>query len=236
MMFPACILYALAELLIPELARCNAAGSQKRIQYLVRKSLWTAMLYGAFFSGLIFLFARPLCTALYHNEQAGRELMVYALMIPFLYCDAITDAMTKGLGQQRICVRYNIITSAMDVAFLFLLLPVFGMRGYFFSFLVTHLLNFILSLRRLCRITGYRVPFATPALVASAGMLAVLTAKLAGTGWVYLPVFFALLSLFGVLDREDMAWAKGLVFRKAGLTGELEHDIIEHHLNAGAHP
>ncbi len=236
MMFPACILYALAELLIPELARCNAAGSQKRIQYLVRKSLWTAMLYGAFFSGLIFLFARPLCTALYHNEQAGRELMVYALMIPFLYCDAITDAMTKGLGQQRICVRYNIITSAMDVAFLFLLLPVFGMRGYFFSFLVTHLLNFILSLRRLCRITGYRVPFATPALVASAGMLSVLTAKLAGTGWVYLPVFFALLSLFGVLDREDMAWAKGLVFRKAGLTGEEEHDIIEHHLNAGAHP
>lgn len=236
MMFPACILYALAELLIPELARCNAAGSQKRIQYLVRKSLWAAMLYGVFFSGLIFLFARPLCAALYHNEQAGNELMVYALMIPFLYCDAITDAMTKGLGQQRVCVRYNIITSAMDVASLFLLLPVFGMRGYFFSFLVTHLLNFLLSLRRLCRITGYHVPFATPALAVSAGLLSVWAARLGDAGWAYLPIFLALLSLFGVLNREDVAWAKGLVFRKAGLTREPEGDIIEHHLNASGHP
>ena len=111
MMFPACILYALAELLIPELARCNAAGSQKRIAYLVRKGLWAAMLYGVFFSGLIFLFAQNLCASLYHNDLAGNSLRYYALMIPFLYCDAITDAMTKGLGQQKICVRYNIFTS-----------------------------------------------------------------------------------------------------------------------------
>ena len=218
MMFPACILYALAELLIPELARCSAAGSRQRIHYLVRKSLWAAMLYGLFFSGLIYLFARPLCLRLYHNEQAGRELTVYALMIPFLYCDAITDAMTKGLGQQRICVRYNIITSAMDVALLFLLLPRYGMKGYFFSFLVTHLLNFALSLRRLCVITGFRIPFATPALAASSGMLAVWLAKLLGLEWVYLPVFFGLLSLFGVLSREDVRWASGLILPRAHLT------------------
>mgnify|MGYP003435194083 FL=1 len=34
LMFPASILYGLAELLIPELARCNAAGSKKRIHHL----------------------------------------------------------------------------------------------------------------------------------------------------------------------------------------------------------
>ena len=226
MMFPACILYALAELLIPELARCNAAGKKTRIHYLVRKSLWAAMVYGLFFSGLIFLFAETLCIRLYHNQQAGRELMVYALMIPFLYCDAITDAMTKGLGQQKICVRYNILTSAMDVLFLFLLLPVFGMRGYFFSFLVTHLLNFALSLRRLCRITGFRLPFSTPALALSAGLLAVWTARLLGLEWVYVPVFFAFLSLFGILSREELRWMRGLLFRKARLTGEKKPAII----------
>lgn len=211
MMFPACILYALAELLIPELARCNAAGSKKRIAYLVQKGLWAAMLYGFFFSGLIFLFAEPLCQSLYHNELAGKSLRYYALMIPFLYCDAITDAMTKGLGQQKICVRYNILTSAMDVALLFLLLPVFGMKGYFFSFLVTHLINFALSLRRLCIITGYRVPFAIPAYTVSAVLLAAWTAGLFRLEWVYIPLFFILLWLWGVLTREDIRWAKGLI-------------------------
>lgn len=116
------------------------------------------MLYGIVFSGLEFLLAEGLCSSLYHNAEAGRWLRLYALLIPMLYCDAITDAMTKGLGQQKVCVRYNIITNFMDVLFLYFLLPEFGMQGYFFSFFVTHLVNFILSLRRLLIITGRRSP------------------------------------------------------------------------------
>ena len=212
MMFPACILFALAELLIPELARCNAAGSQRRIRYLVKKSLWAAMVYGVFFSGLIFLFAQPLCQSLYRNQAAGESLRYYALLIPFLYCDAITDAMTKGLGQQRICVRYNILTSAMDVALLFLLLPVFGMKGYFFSFLVTHLLNFALSLGRLCTITGYKLPFAVPAFTASAGILSVWLAGKLGCPWLFIPVFFLLLWLWGVFGKEELRWMGRMIF------------------------
>ena len=223
MMFPACILYALAELLIPELARCRAAGQEKRISYLVRRGLWAAMLYGVFFSGLLFLFARPLCRSLYRNETAGESLRLYALMVPFLYCDAITDAMTKGLGQQKICVRYNILTSAMDVALLTLLLPVFGMKGYFFSFLITHLLNFFLSLRRLCIITGYRIPFAVPALTVSAGLLAAWAGELLGLGWLFIPLFFLLLHLLGVFGAEEIRWLRQLIFRPAvnpRLTGD----------------
>ena len=211
MMFPACILYALAELLIPELARCNAAGSKQRIQYLVRRGLWSAMLYGLFFSGLVFLFAEPLCMRLYQEPAAGKSLRWYALMIPFLYCDAITDAMTKGLGQQRVCVRYNILTSFLDVVFLFLLLPAYGMKGYFFSFLITHLINFLLSMRRLCIITGFHIPFATPALSVSAGMLAAWGANALHLPLAYIPMFFLLLNLFGVLRREDVRWIRQLV-------------------------
>ena len=127
LMFPACILFGLAELLIPELARCAAAGSRKRISYLVHKSLRLALLYGLLFAGLEFLLADALCQTLYRNSEAGRFLRLYSLLIPMLYCDAITDAMTKGLGQQKICVRYNILTSGLDVIFLWILLPQYGM-------------------------------------------------------------------------------------------------------------
>ena len=126
LMFPACILFGLAELLIPELARCSAAGSRNRIRYLVTRSLKVTMLYGIFFGGLLFLLAEPLCRKLYSSTEAGRYLKLYALLVPMLYCDALTDAMTKGLGQQKACVRYNILTSAMDVVFLYLLLPRYG--------------------------------------------------------------------------------------------------------------
>ena len=61
LMFPAAILFGLAELLIPELARCAAAGSQKRICYLTRRSLRVALIYGCLFCGLLLLLADPLC-------------------------------------------------------------------------------------------------------------------------------------------------------------------------------
>lgn len=218
LMFPACILFGLAELLIPELARCAAAGSRKRICYLVRRSLKVAMLYGLLFGGLMFLLAEPLCMRLYDNEEAGNYLRLYALLVPVLYCDAITDAMTKGLGQQKACVRYNILTSAMDVVFLYLLLPKYGMEGYFASFLVTHLLNFGLSLRRLLKITGEIIPFSVPALGCAAAIAAVWGAGqirgIPGQCGVFLCLLGSLLCLMQVVGKEDFLWLQGLIQRK----------------------
>lgn len=222
LMFPACILFGLAELLIPELARCAAAGSQVRISYLVRRSLKVALLYGIFFCGLMFLLAEPLCLKLYGRQEAGKYLRLYSLMIPMLYCDAITDAMTKGLGQQKICVRYNILTSAMDVVFLYFLLPEYGMDGYFISFLVTHLLNFALSLRRLLIISGETIPFYIPALSTAAVLGAVWLAchfsHPAAQTTAYILCLGSLLCLFRVTGREDISWLKGLIGRKTALS------------------
>lgn len=215
LMFPACILYGLAELLIPELARCAAAGSEKRIHYLVRRSLRIAMLYGFFFSGAMVLAAKPLCQRLYGNQEAGQYLRFYGLLIPMLYCDAITDAMTKGLGQQKMCVRYNILTNTLDVLFLYFLLPKYGMIGYFVSFLLTHLLNFVLSLRLLLKITGQRLPFYIPALTAAATLLSAQIASLSRSPAVQIPAFAALLIcmlyLLKIIKREDLSWLKGLI-------------------------
>ena len=218
LMFPACILFGLAELLIPELARCAAAGSRNRIHYLVRRGLKITMLYGVAFCGLEFLLADWLCQSLYGSFAAGRYLRLYALLIPMLYCDAITDAMTKGLGQQKICVRYNILTSFLDVVFLFLLLPKYGMMGYYASFLATHLLNFLLSLNRLMKITGKKIPMQKPILtmIAAVGAIAIsiqIHSPL-GRAVVYSVVLGCLLYLMGIVSFGDVLWIKSLIRKK----------------------
>lgn len=218
LMFPACILFGLAELLIPELARCAAAGSRNRIRYLVKRSLKVAMLYGLLFGGLMFLVAEPLCLKLYKNTQAATYLKCYAVLVPMLYCDALTDAMTKGLGQQTACVRYNILTSAMDVVLLYLLLPKYGMEGYYFSFLITHLINFLLSLRRLLKISKVSFPFYIPAFSLAAALASALgAARIAGvTGKCigYCAMLCSLLYLFRILCREDILWFRSVLCAK----------------------
>ena len=217
LMFPAAILFALAELLIPELARCNAAGSKLRIRYLAKRSLKIAMLYGCLCSGIMHLIAEPLCIALYRSTGAGQQLRLYSILIPMLYCDAIVDAMVKGLGQQTASVRYNILTSSMDVALLFLLLPRYGMTGYFFSFFVTHFINFILSLRRLLKITKIRIPY-VPAFTCAAALAGVFGASFVsgvpGRIGAFLGLCGSLLVLFGVVSKSDIRWLRGLIAKK----------------------
>lgn len=220
LMFPAAILFGLAELLIPELARCAAAGSGQRIAYLVRRTLRTALLYGCLCGGILFLIAEPICIRLYSSQEAGLWLRRFSLLIPMLYCDAVTDAMTKGLGQQKVCVRFNILTSAMDVILLFFLLPRWGIHGYFASFLLTHLINFLLSLRHLLRITHIHMPFHVPLVALLSTVAAVFAANLLhpspGRILCYLLILGCLLFLGKILRREDISWALGLI-RKSDL-------------------
>ena len=213
LMFPACILFGLSELLIPEMARCHCAGEEKRIRYLLHRSLRVAMLYGLLWGGWLFLAADVLCLRLYKNSQAGILLRWFALLAPMLYCDAVTDAMTKGLGQQKWAMAINIFTNALDVALLFFLLPVFGIRGYYASFLITHVINFILSMQRLLAITGEKIDlrFAFAAIFCAAGTLwvCVYAGGIAGCGLYALALFAALL-LTGTLRRADLRWFRRL--------------------------
>ncbi len=220
LMFPAAILFGLTELLIPELARCRAAGSERRIHYLVRKSLRIALLYGTACGGVMYLCAEALCRRLYSSADAGTYLKWFAPLAVMLYCDSVTDAMIKGLGQQKASVRYNILTNSMDVAFLYTLLPKYGIRGYFASFLITHLINFALSLRRLLKISGEHIPFSVPVLTLTAALVSTWAAGFASHPILrpaaYLALLTSLLILLRVVSWADIVWLKGLVLRRSG--------------------
>ena len=215
LMFPAAIVYALAELMIPELARCTAAGSHNRVKHLVKKSLHVVLIFSCLCCGIEYMLAGQLTDWLYSNREAGKYLQLYALLIPMLYSDAITDAMTKGLGQQTACVRYNILTSAMDVAFLFILLPRYGMMGYFISFLVTHLLNFLLSLRRLLKTANVTIDLSEILLIVICLGISIwlsgFVAAICFKTLVFILLFGSLLVLTGIVGKRDVVWFKGLV-------------------------
>ena len=137
--------------------------------------------------------------------------------------DAMVDGMHKGIGQQVYCVRVNTFTNLMDVVLLWLLLPRWGIAGYFFTFTLTHLLNFYLSIARLMTITGYTPPLSfilkillcalAAALLTGAIsplVAAPLSACLIGT-LIYLISFALLVSLTSSLTAADIAWLRSVL-------------------------
>ena len=147
--FPSEIIFALCELLVSELSCLLAKKAHRRLRRLVRKSLMFTALYALGVSTLLWLCGGLLGQLLYQSPQAGRNLRIFAPMVLFLYLDAMVDGLQKGMGQQLHLVRYNSFTNVIDVLGLWLLLPRFGLGGYVFTYCLSHLVNFFLSLRRL---------------------------------------------------------------------------------------
>lgn len=220
--FASVILWSLSDVLVPELARCRARGDERRIRHLTDKCLRFGLVFAAAVAGTLFCLAWPLCRFLYQSADAGAYLRIFAPMILILYLDAVVDGMHKGLGQQLACVRYNTFTSFLDVVFIFLLLPKYGIGGYIFSFVVTHLINFFLSIRRLIRVSGYVPQISFPLRVTVLASLAALLISLIdrgldglipllALGGAYLSLFSLLLVVSNTFSLSDLRWIRSLL-------------------------
>ncbi|MDE7245883.1 MAG: polysaccharide biosynthesis C-terminal domain-containing protein [Oscillospiraceae bacterium] len=213
LMFPAAILLSLAELLVPEFSRCAARGSTNRVRYLAKQGLRVSLLFGLCAASLLFTAADALGERLYQNEQVGLLLRLYAPFVPMLYMDSIVDAMCKGLGQQNANARYNTLTSFLDVVFLWALLPRLGLNGYYFSFAVSHIVNFALSLRRLVLTSGIRLELPLRAVLCTVGACACAALLPAGGIRILVCLLVLLFSwlLAGVVSRDDAVWLRTLI-------------------------
>lgn len=216
LMFPAALLYSMADLLIPALARLRARGDQLRIYDLTDRCLRMCLLFAGFTAGLCFVLSDALGLLIYHSAEAGRYLRIFSPMVLILYMDALVDGMHKGLGQQAVNVRYNTLTSFLDVLLLFLLLPRCGIGAYVFSFVVTHAVNFCLSLRRLILVTDWGMTLSScirsllcPAAAVLAAMALPAYTPLAAVflrAPVFAAVFFLFIRLGALFTDPDRAW------------------------------
>ena len=195
--FPAALLYALADLLIPELSRLRVQGETVGIRALTDRCFRMGVVFACACAGTLHLLSAPLGRLLFRCEQAGYYLALFAPLIVVLYLDAVTDSLLKGLGQQLYCVRCSIFTSALEVVGLLVLLPRLGVTGYFLTFAVTRLINYLLGAGRLLRVTAASLPtrFCLK-LAVCLGACAVLFRPLP---WLFLPGFVLCLAATGTL-------------------------------------
>lgn len=214
LMFPAAVLYSLADLLVPELSRAKAMDRRLRIVDLTDKCLRLCVLFACGVAGFLYVCGDTLGQSIYHSADAGRYLKIFAPMVLMLYLDAIVDGMLKGLAEQVSCVRYNTLTNAMDVVFLFFLLPRYGIGAYIFTFAITHMVNLYLSLRKLLKVTRYRFIMKEVWKSLSALPISIILSHCLPKGYLRGIGFLVLLScwsiLWDVLLPRDRKWLRNI--------------------------
>ena len=155
--FPACILMALAELIIPELTEAQVRGNDGDISKTVSSLIKKGLGYSSAVALVLFVFADKLGVRIYSSPEAGDYLRLLAPLIPILYTDMVADGCLKGLGQQLWCMGINLLDALLGVLLVWQVLPVFALKGYICIIYFNECLNFALSIMRLRKVTKIRL-------------------------------------------------------------------------------
>lgn len=147
--FPACFLMALSEMLVPELTEAQVAGHTGHISRLTSRLLERCILFSFGVASVMYTFSHELGVAIFSSDAAGKYIGIFALLVPVIYMDLITDGCLKGLGEMLYSMGINIADAFISVVLVIILLPKYGLPGYLFVIFATELFNFALSLMRL---------------------------------------------------------------------------------------
>ena len=148
-LFPYAVIGAFTGVLIPEVTALDAVGEREALKKLCRKVLRTAVLFSIVSFAVFFFFAMPLGTGIYHTAEAGIFIRKLSFLVPFMYIDTVTDALLKGWGEQRYCMKVNIADAAISLILVLLFTPTLGLDGFIISMYACEIVNLYLSARKL---------------------------------------------------------------------------------------
>ena len=154
--FPSAMLSAASGLLVPEFAEFHARGEREKIRSAAAGVMRLSLLFSIGVSGIFISFAYEIGSGLYPGTDAADLLARIAPLIPVMYLDSAVDSMLKGLGEQVYCMRVNIVDSLCCLVLVVILIPRFGLMGYFLTQYLCELLNATLSITRLLQVTDLR--------------------------------------------------------------------------------
>ena len=155
-LFPACLLSALSELIVPELTAAQMQENSTEIRTLAKGAIKKGIGYSAAVALFMFIFADKLGIVIYSSPEAGHFIRLLSPLIPIMYTDTVVDGCLKGLGQQVWSMGINILDALLGVILTWQLLPLYAMDAYIGIIYFTEMLNFALSILRLRQIMPAR--------------------------------------------------------------------------------
>ena len=152
-MFGSVFIYSFSTLLIPEFSRYSVNKNKKEMSKDINKLFKVTLSYSIGIAGLLIFYGNDLGNIIYSNTNAGYYIKLLAPLIPLIYLDNVVDNILKGLGKQINVMICNIFDMVISIAFIYFLLPKFGVIGYIIVLYISETLNYVISVNTLFKHT-----------------------------------------------------------------------------------
>jgi len=151
--FPSALLTALSVTLVPAISEATATGDHGRIRGTAAKAVRFTNIIGLGAAALFLVLPDELGCVIY-NQELGGLLFRLGLLCPFWYVNITLGGILNGLGRQSLLFRNSLISSFMNIAFVYLFVPHYGIDAFLLGWLLSLLFVTVVSLWEIKKETG----------------------------------------------------------------------------------
>ncbi|MBQ7796684.1 MAG: polysaccharide biosynthesis protein [Lachnospiraceae bacterium] len=154
-MFPSAIVNSLAVVLLPTVARQQAANNDSGIMKNISMSFRYSLYMGILCIGIFTMFGDALGMAVFQNRDAGTFITILAWLCPFLYLATTMGSILNGLGKTTVTFLHNLASLLVRLLFVFFGIPHFGIHACLWGMLVSEIMLALLHLNSLKKLISF---------------------------------------------------------------------------------
>lgn len=149
--FPNALTGSMSVLLLPMVSEADAKGNKAAIRRTLGKTLYSCLILGCICTLGFLCFGRPIGRLLFNSTLAGNFICVLSLICPFMYLGTTLSSILNGLNSAVSVFFINVASLLIRLAFVFFLLPIFGIYSYIAGLLFSQVFttgSYLLLIRR----------------------------------------------------------------------------------------
>ena len=144
-LFPMVFTNAIATTLVPAIAESQALNDFKKRNTRISKALLFSIGSGIVFTSLFLAFPNEIGWGVYRSMRSGEMIYLMAFACTFIYLQQTLIGILNGLEKQGVLLGNTIAGFVIRIGSIFLLIPVFGMEGYIYGYILGSMLMSTLS-------------------------------------------------------------------------------------------
>ena len=137
--FPGAFTGALAVMLLPTVSKAHSQNEKEKIRSLTTQATCFVVFIGCLCGLLFFMFSDFLGTTVFKEPLAASYIRALCMLWPLMYLNSIYTGILQGMGKAMHIFFINISALCLRLAFVFLMIPRLGIRGYLTGLLVSQL-------------------------------------------------------------------------------------------------
>ncbi|WP_039835882.1 polysaccharide biosynthesis C-terminal domain-containing protein, partial [Paenibacillus sonchi] len=221
LLLPGVLSSSLAVSLVPSLSEASARRDLPTIHKRMHQALRLAMVTGAPFAAVMYIFAVPLCTLMYGNADTAPMLRMMAPFALFLYVQAPLQAALQAMERPGRALVNTLIGAVVKIALILLLAsqPEYGIYGAIIAIIVNSILVTMLHGYSLVRLISLSIRLAdllktlAAMIIMAAGMSYIYTSvPIAPAQWAQflfaagsgMALYFGICLLSGLISIRDL--------------------------------